>query len=221
MSPQKLNASQYPYIADDYKSEFENILSKVIACYYCMISQNVSLNNDENKIRDVLYLNYLNNNSIRRKIGLKDYYFDREIHEDRTKGRTDIRVLSLNSFEDTSAYYVIECKRVNGINQNGKTGLNGEYILEGICRFVSEKYSSYYKTNGMIGFVVEPIDIHKNITSINTLLNTLFTQANTTQILSKCTIVKDFDFSYYSAHSIDAEEIIIYHLIFDFAKNIQ
>ena len=186
-----------------------------------MVSNKIRLSKDENKIRDVLYLNYLNNNTIRGKIGLKDYYFDREIHEDRTKGRTDIRVLSLNSFEDTNAYYVIECKRINGINQNGKTGLNGKYISEGICRFVYKKYSSYYKTNGMIGFIVESIDIHKNVTFINTLLNTSFTQANTTQELNNRSIVASFDFSYYSTHSINAEEIFIYHLMFDFAKNIK
>lgn len=219
MSHQKLNASQYSYIADDYKSEFENILSKVIACYNCMISDNVSLSNNENGIRDYMLYNYLKKQWFKEQYGITNYLFDPELPEN--TGRIDIRIMPVNPFICDDAYYIIECKRVNGINQNGKTGLNGEYISEGICRFVSQKYSSYYKTNGMIGFVVAPIDIHKNITSINTLLNTSFTQANTTQILSKRTIVKGFDFSYYSTHSIDAEEIIIYHLIFDFAKNIQ
>lgn len=217
----ELNASGYEYNDIFYNAEFEEILSKVIACYNLMVFDKIMLSNDENKIRDILYLNYLNDNSIRVKIGLKDYYFDRETFEDRTKGRTDIRVLSFYSFQDTSAYYIIECKRLDSTNTTGTTGLNAKYIEKGICRFASKQYSTFYKTNGMIGFVVESIDIHKNVTSINILLNASFAQANTIRILSNRTIIKGFEYSYHSTHSIDAEEIIIYHLMFDFSKNIK
>jgi hypothetical protein len=216
-----INASNYIHNSEFYNSEFESILSKVIASYNCMIYDNVNLNNDENKIRDVLYLNYLNNNTIREKIGLKDYYFDRETQEDRTNGRTDIRVLTCNSFIDTEAYYIIECKRLDKSNTNGTTGLNAEYISKGICRFVSGKYSSYNKTNGMIGFVVESINIDNNISSINSLLNTSFTQSNTTKALTNYEIDKDFKFSYCSTHNKNDDEIIIYHLMFDFSNNIK
>ena len=34
-------------------------------------------------------------------------------------------------------------------------------------------------------------------------------------------IVDDFNYSYYSIHSIDNKEITIYHLMLDFSKNIQ
>jgi len=129
-------------------------------------------------------------------------------------------VISPNSFADTSAYYIIECKRLDSENTNGISGLNGEYIKEGICRFTSGLYTTYYKTNGMIGFVVEAIDIDKNITSINTLLSESFPQANTTQLISHRLITNGFDFSYYSMHNKDNEEIIIYHLMFDFQNNI-
>ena len=61
----ELNASRYEYNISFFNAEFENILSKVIECYNLMLIDNVKLNNDENEIRDVLYLNYLNNNSIR------------------------------------------------------------------------------------------------------------------------------------------------------------
>lgn len=184
-----------------------------------MISQNVSLNNDENSIRDYMLHNYLKKQWFKEKHEITNYLFDPELPEN--TGRVDIRIMPVNPLINDEAYYVIECKRLNTKNQNGKTGLNAEYVSEGICRFVSKKYSTYYKTNGMIGFVVESIDIHKNVTSINTLLTASFTQANTTRILSKRNIVKGFDYSYYSKHSIDAEEIIIYHLMLDFSKNIK
>ena len=106
-------------------------------------------------------------------------------------------------------------KKVTGIS-----GLNAEYIKEGVCRFTSNLYTTFYKTNGMIGFVVETIDIDKNITSINTLLNSSFPQSNTTRLITPHLITKDFKFSYYSLHKQDTDEIILYHLMFDFQKNI-
>lgn len=217
----ELNASGYEYKSIFFNAEFEHILSKIIACYNLMKTDNVDLKNDENKIRDVIYLDYLNNNAVRGKIGLKDYYFDREIQEDRANGRTDIRVISLNSFEDTSAYYTIECKRIDSINNSGVNGLNAKYIQNGIYRFVSNTYSTHYKTSGMIGFVIDGLDIHKNINAINSLLIGPFAQTNTIKILNNRTIVEGFEYSYYSKHNKNNEEIIIYHLMFDFAKNIQ
>ncbi len=216
----ELNAAGYRYSKGFYNAEFENILSKIIACYNLMLIDNVSLSNDENIIRNVLLINYLKNNTVRRKIELIDYLFNREVPEDRTIGRTDIKIETLNTFQDTEAYYVIECKRLNAKNQNGKTGLNAEYISEGVCRFASQQYSCYYKTNGMIGFIVESIDINKNIDSLNTLLNTSFLQANTLQALTKRNIVSGFKFSYYSTHTCNKSELIIYHLMLDFSKNI-
>lgn len=216
----ELNASDFEYNNVFYSAEFENILSKVIACYYLMLADNVNLSNDENKIRDVLYSGYLNNNIVRKNLDFKEYYFDREVKEDTTKGRTDIRVLSTYSFEDTAAYYIIECKRLNAENTIGKSGLNAEYARNGICRFTSKTYSTYYRTNGMIGFIVQPIDISKNIASINQLLAS-FTEANTTQELKYREIVSGFNFSYCSTHNIEGNNVVIYHLMLDCSKNIQ
>lgn len=215
----ELNASGFEYNGIFYCKAFEEILSKVIICYNCMISQNVRLRNDENSIRDFMLYNYLKKQWFKEKHEITDYLFDPELPED--KGRIDIRIMPVNPFISDEAYYIIECKRLDSTNTTGTTGLNAEYIAEGICRFVSKKYSTYYRTNGMIGFIVESIDIHKNVTSINTLLNDSFTQANTTQTLSNRNIVKGFNYSYHSTHNIDAIEITIYHLMFDFSKNIQ
>jgi hypothetical protein len=217
----ELNASGYGYNGIFYNTEFEDILSKIIACYHLMLSDNVTLSNDENQIRDVLYLNYLNSDKIRKSVGLLSYYFDRETQEDRTSGRTDIRILTANSFIETAAYYIIECKRLDATNPNGTTGLNAEYIKNGICRFVSQTYSSHYKTNGMIGFIVEPINIDTNVVAINNLLKNNFSVANTIQPLTHREIVTAFSFTYYSTHNTGKDRVLLYHLMFNFSKNIK
>jgi len=217
----ELNASGYNYNSIFYNAEFEDVLSKIITCYNLMRTDNVSLTNDENAIRDVLLINYLKDNPTRKKIKLTDYLFDREVPEDRSLGRTDIKIQTLNTFQDTSAYYIIECKRLDATNPNGTTGLNAKYIENGICRFASTSYSTHYKTNGMIGFVVEELDINKNVSSINNLLLTNFSKASTTQDLQYRKIVTDFDFSYCSCHNVTKDSVVLYHLMFDYSKQIQ
>lgn len=214
----ELNASGYAHNGEFYNAEFEDILSKVIVSYRLMLSDNVPLVNDENKIRDVLYLNYLNNDTVRKNIGLQCYYFDRETSEDRSIGRIDIRILTANTFLETAAYYIIECKRLDAINLNGTTGLNSKYITNGICRFISKSYSTHYRTNGMIGFVVQSLDINQNIGAINQLLKADFKQANTAEELKSRKIISDFEFSYCSIHKADEDFVILYHLMFDFSK---
>lgn len=217
----ELNASGYDYNGIFYNAEFEEILSKIITCYNLMLSDNVLLTNDENAIRDVLLINYLKDNPTRKKIKLTDYLFDREVPEDRSLGRTDIKIQTLNTFQDTSAYYIIECKRLDATNSNGTTGLNAKYIENGICRFESNSYSTHYKTNGMIGFVVEELDINENVSSINNLISTNFSKANTTQDLQYRKIVNDFEYSYCSCHKADENNVVLYHLMFDFSENIK
>ncbi|MFW5871619.1 MAG: hypothetical protein ACOCUT_00785 [bacterium] len=217
----ELNASDYGYNGIFYTAEFEEILSKIISCYNLMIADTVSLVNDENAIRDVLLINYLKDNPTRKQINLTDYLFDREVPEDRSLGRTDIKIQTLNTFQDTSAYYIIECKRLDAKKPNGTSGLNAKYIKNGICRFASTSYSAHYKTNGMIGFVVEPMDIFKNVSSINNLIATHFSESNTTQGLQYREIDPDFDFSYFSYHNVSKNKVVLYHLMFDFSNNIK
>lgn len=217
----ELNATNYKYISIFFNEEFEDILSKIVTCYFLMLADKVSLSNKENAIRDVLLINYLKDNSIRKKIKLNKYLFDREVPEDRSLGRTDIKIQTQNTFEDTSAYYIIECKRLDGTNTTGTTGLNAKYVEDGIYRFASKYYSTHNKTNGMIGFVVESIDINKNVSQINNLLTTNYLEANTTQDLQYRKIIDDFNFSYCSYHNAAGIQVLLYHLMFDFSNNIQ
>ena len=219
---EKLDSTKYQFSSTVYNKEFGNILSKIISCYKLMLDNNVILVNDENKIRDVLLIDYLKNNQMRNKLGLTDYLFDKEVPEDTTTGRTDIKIQTQNTFKDTRAYYIIECKRLDAINQKGISGLNAEYIKNGIYRFTSGLYSTFYKTNGMIGLIIASMDIDNNVLDINTLLRNSFSQINTIQELQKRPLRNDFDFSFCSLHKTNPtnKSITLYHLMFDFSSNI-
>ena len=217
----ELNASGYKYCTTYYNAEFETILSKIIVCYNMMIENNIQVEEDENKIRDVILKYYLKDNTVRKQLDLTDFLFDREVPEDNDLGRTDIKVQTPDTFKDTRAYYIIECKRIDARNQTGTSGLNAKYISNGICRFVSEKYSTHNNTNGMIGFVVQPMDINTNISCINGLLADQNFQTNTKSNIKSHKIADNFEYSYFSTHSIGQQEVIIYHLMLDFSKNIQ
>jgi hypothetical protein len=221
MNIKPLNASAFiENCCHIYKQEFENILVAIINCYKLMIACKIVLFNDENEIRNKLVGNkFLSNNQIRKKLGITDYLFEPEAPE--KSGRADIKIISKEAtFRDTQAYYIIECKRLDNKNTTGTTGLNAKYIDEGIARFASKKYSMYDGTAGMIGFVVEKMDIQQNVSAINTLLTENFSQISTDEILTNKTIVSDFKYSYFSRHKIDDVVKIIYHLMFDFSDNI-
>jgi hypothetical protein len=219
MSNQLLEAPDFEYILSYFNAKFEEILSKIIVCYNLMIADEAILPNDENKIRDELVNNYLNNPRIKESIQLTNLYFQPETPEN--TGRVDVKIISDETLRDGGkSYYIIECKRLNAENQNGKTGLNGEYISNGIARFVSGKYSMYNNIAGMIGFVVSKMDICANVCCINKLLQNTFTEINTEKQLTKKQITPDFEYSYYSNHKVGKSTKIIYHLMFDFSANI-
>ncbi|MDR3000459.1 MAG: hypothetical protein LBU89_04255 [Fibromonadaceae bacterium] len=214
MSDFALDASGFIHNSTIYEHNFECVLSQIIACYNLMKSDNCSVQNNENFIRDEIVIEYLMKNDVRRRIGA-DYIFYREFLTADNAGRVDIYVATQNIFQDTDAYYTIECKRLDGKNK-----LNNEYIANGIMRFTNErKYPFYNDTAGMIGFVVEKIDIHKNISAINKLLKQDFTCINTEAPLTHKAI-ESFEHSYLSKHRVDNATKTIYHLMFDFSDNI-
>lgn len=217
----KLNASIFQYNNESYEIEFEKILNGITACYKMMLQDKVSVpSNDENRIRDIILLDYLKKRDIKNKVKLTNYRFDREISEDFTKGRVDIRIISKNDFENDDAYYIIECKRLDNKAIIGASGLNAKYIEDGIMRFVRELYSSYYGINGMIGFIVEPLDIANNVNSINQLLTNSFKVANIRKKLTQADFIKNFKYSYFSIHkNYSGKEVKLYHLMFDFSGN--
>jgi len=212
-----LKADGYTYNSTLYNQEFEDILEGVIMCYNLIKSKKKSLENNENQIRDVMVNEYLMNNNVRKNIGIRDYLFYRELPTIDNSGRVDILVvLQKSTFEDTNAYYIIECKRLDGKNK-----LNKEYISNGIKRFTNEKkYPMHKNTAGMIGFVVSKMNINENVKSINQLLQNTFTQINTEKGLTKKQITPDFEYSYYSDHKVGVSTKTIYHLMFEFSNSV-
>lgn len=217
----EIDASPFEFDSMFYDQEFERILCKITLCYQMMIQNDVKVPNDENEIRDILLLQYLKNDEIRREIELLDYLFDPEVPEDKTTGRTDIKIQTKNTFIYQEAYYIIECKRLNNQNLTGISGLNAKYIKDGIMRFIKGKYSIYYRVNGMIGFVVKNINIDQNIENINRLLINHFPKANTKSVINKTSFIENFEYQYFSIHQDKNNSFFkLYHLMFDFSNQI-
>jgi len=133
---------------------------------------NRRLPNNENQIRTIILEEYLDNDEIRRKHGMSEYSFSPETMENYDGngnyiGRADIRIKLKTDFEKREAYYIVECKRLDG-----KMSLNKKYVGEGVSRFITKKYSSYYGKNIMLGFVIKQIDISNNAVLIERYQNT-------------------------------------------------
>lgn len=226
----ELDASIYSFSQDIYRIEFEILLSKFVICYQMMIKEYPALPRNENGIRDVLSLNYLKNDDKRRLVELNDYLFERESPEDHSVGRTDIKIQSHRTFTQQEAYYIIECKLIEKANSTGTSGLNAKYIANGICRFTSGYYhTSSDNVNAMIGFVVDKMDIDKNIENINQLMTVELKNSdkevvypNVVQPLQRSTFIQTFDCQYTSTHLIQdtSREITLYHLMLDCSYNI-
>jgi len=214
----EMDASKFKHSDSVYFKEFENILSKIAFCYNLLRADNITVPlNDENVIRDILVKNYINNPEIKRSIEL-EYFILPEVYENNSSGRTDMRIFGPNTIYNQDEYYIIECKRLDNKNCQGTSGLNAKYIKNGIHRFTSEFYSSFYKTNAMIGFIVEAMDIHANIENINFLLENNFSDINTTSYIEPENFIKDFEYQYRSNHQTqDGKSIKLYHLMFDFS----
>ncbi|MDR1938934.1 MAG: hypothetical protein LBQ73_10630 [Tannerellaceae bacterium] len=218
----ELNAVVYKFNAINYTEEFKRVLRGVYACYSFMLRDDVSVpSNNENEIRNILLCDYLNDDAIRNKTDLIWYSFNKEVPEE--DGRVDIKVEIRNPFVSTKAYYIIECKRLNNKNTTGTSGLNAEYINNGMYRFVSRTYPTNCRVNAMIGFVVEQMDIHLNIQNINVLLkNPKIRNCNTTQEIQSATFIPNFKFHYSSIHDdCENNSFTLYHLMFDFSENIK
>lgn len=218
----ELSAAGFSFNRQIYYGEFEILLSKITSCYHLMVQNKVQLPNNENKIRNVLVNQYINNSKIKRQLEIAYFIFP-EVPETESIGRTDIRIQKPDSFyNQNEAYYIIECKRLDNKARRGITGLNAKYIKDGICRFTSSHYTSHYGVNALIGFVVEPMDIHQNTNDINFLLQKHFLETNTTSGLKQKQFISDFEYHYQSAHLCDDKrEIALYHLMFDFTNQIQ
>ena len=94
----ELNTAGFIHNAKTYTEEFRHLLVGIVSCYNMMIKDNIKLPNDENEIRDRILIDYLNNDDIRTSTNLQEFTFNREVPENETRGRTDIKIEIKNHF---------------------------------------------------------------------------------------------------------------------------
>ena len=203
-----LDAFDYPQASWEYERELQNLLCKISDCLYKIIEDRIDIPcNNENYIRDIL-LDILKDTKTRNDICLiKGYRFEKEVEEN--SGRADLKIININDFEDHNAYYIIECKRLDGSGR-----LNKAYVEDGINRFVTSYgsttgtsyYSSHYGVNGMIGFIVAEVNVADNIQKLKRYDENLDFEE-----LESCNI-------YSSRHTApEGDRIKLFHLMIDFS----
>lgn len=174
--------------------------------------------NHEEILRTHLLENYLEKDEIRSVIGLSNMpiRFLPEVVENYNPssntytGRTDIRVVSSNWFNNNKDYYIVECKRIDGT-----ASLNQKYVEDGICRFTGEtpKYSSYNNRNIMLGFIVKDIDHTTSITAISDIH-----MAKLKKLISKNITVIEHSESYYLCESTYTNGLSLSHIFHNFSS---
>lgn len=155
------------------RANFEKITNYILDICELVVEdygkKQLKLPNDENKIRSIMLEEYLKKQKV--SYDMSNYRFDLEVPENYAGnghhiGRVDIRILLKSDYEKEDAYYIIECKRIDGTSD-----LNKKYVKEGVARFTTQKYSSYYGRNIMLGFVVKKIDMSVNAQLIENIQN--------------------------------------------------
>lgn len=201
-----------------YQANFEKITNYILdICELIVVDyeqKQLKLPNDENQIRSIMLEEYLKKK--KSSYGMSNYRFELEVPENyvgngKHIGRVDIRILLKSDFEKEEAYYIIECKRIDGT-----ADLNKKYVKEGVARFVTQKYSSYYGRNIMLGFVVKKIDVSANAQLIEKIQNN-----NTDECMhGNFEFVKSHGVteSYKCMYQIQSGEIELRHIFSDYSS---
>ncbi len=208
-----------------YQSPMLSILNGIIQAFEMMLEDTyATLENNEDIITARLVEDFLEEDEMQAALDLKKYRFVPEPaaydQQYRQVGYSDIRVIMthrVGAFDTTKADYIIECKRLDG----GKP-LNTQYVKEGICRFVEEKYTwkGVHKTSAMLGYIVSPTDIPACVEVINEI-GQKGSIASFTEPLTFFSIRSGFEFSYRSEHNtINGKTAEVFHLLFDLSSKI-
>lgn len=204
-----------------------DVIEKVLVCCRIMvkdyINKNEQIKNHEEVIRNILLYDYLNDNDVRRDVGLDQFYFISESPESYVDGlfkrRADLKVINAQTLKDTEKYFIFECKRIDGTRS-----LNKDYVKEGIDRFINESqpiYPSPYKRNCMLGFIVKDIEVYKNVEEINKLQCELKIETKEKNRIVPVKNNTGFSFIYQSFYDMKKSEIKLYHLFHQFFEVIE
>ena len=190
------------------RAQLEGILSDCSMVYQKILSSGMTLNNRENEIRDRL-ADYLEDDSYKMSHTsiVRNFQVDHEIQEG-AHGRIDFRFHQVNPYEGQRVYFIIECKRLDG-----SCHLNKEYVEQGINRFKTPgKYSSNLGVNGMMGFLVKPVDVNVTCRDINTLL------AGNECLVPVSLASVNGCYEYESSHPVTSGTVMLLHLWMDFSS---
>lgn len=161
-----IDAAIFQYGPHFRRKQLEGIMADCARVYELVVANGKRLKNNENAIRDRL-AEYLEEDNYKANCTsmVKNFQVDHEVPEG-AHGRVDFRFQPVNPYEGQKVYYIIECKRLDGSSH-----LNKEYVEHGMKRFKNhDKYSSWLGINGMMGFLVKPLDVAVTCGNINTYL---------------------------------------------------
>lgn len=199
--------SHFPF--ETKEDLYLNLYIRAVVETYKFIDKSFdNLVDDENKIRDRFYWDLTERNPITKK------YFDSNLlkisFEDwKMVSEIEKRRVDLTFFISCFGSFEVECKIFSG-----KQTVKGQYLSNGLIRFIELKYSKKDDAAGMMGFVV---DGNANDIFDSNLKNAeIFHPTNPKQPIQN-PINADWKHGFISLHErTDTSEIKIYHLLFEF-----
>lgn len=203
----------------------ETVIAKVLKCSELMVKDYMrngeKVPNHEERIRDRLFDEYLDKDSVIREVGLTNFLFEPESPENyvngRPIGRVDLKVKNSHTFKNRRAYFIIEFKRIDG-----ERTLNKFYVTKGVNRFIGVNelplYSSYYNRSCMFGFVVKTMKIHENTKKINNIHQIETKGKVKSSDIEHYEIDNNFPYTYLSEYEIRGKKLATYHSFYDFSK---
>jgi len=115
-----------PYPAPDM---LEEPITRVFYCYLC-----------QHKKRTTLPFSF----------SVESHEIDRSTGE--LLGRIDLRI---QNGDQEDVYFAFECKRLNVVVKGKWSSLAGEYVENGMARFVTGQYAKGLDKGGMVGYVMD------------------------------------------------------------------
>ncbi|MBM4038258.1 MAG: hypothetical protein FJ290_07050 [Planctomycetes bacterium] len=125
-------------------------------------------------------------------------------------GRIDLR-FSHGHREDV--YFAFECKRLNVVGSGGRLpSLAGEYVQEGMMRYVEGKYAGSLDKGGMLGYVMNG-DVPAAIGAVGRSITARRMELKLSNGgLERSSIVPAEDRVRETRHSLDRRGFVIHHL---------
>ena len=204
-----LDASGFLPAKTTARMEFLALLEGFVKIYDIIMASKVTLPNNEEIIRDE-FLKQIKDRRIANSIYPFMYYSTDAEPLENCKGHLDLKITPRRPGADPMEYFSIECKRLEGKNLRGKTGLNAKYVKDGLDRYRKGNYTVYHSINGMFGFVVESINIDGNVRYINGFLPVKEHLKKTHDV--------NFAHAFLSRHkTVTGKSFKLYHLMFNLA----